>query len=304
MKLDLNDIAVFNEVVNAGGFTAAGRKLGLPASALSRRVTRLEEHLGFKPLHRSTRAVGLTDSGRMYFEHTADMQQRLEQAAKAVNDQQDTTRGLVRVTAPPDDGGLMWQLLRGFVAEHPDVDVEIIHTLSYVDLVKEGIDVAIRGGSPPDSNEFTAKRIFSSRILLAASPKYLKKHGTPKKVKDLEDHDCIAMDPWAPNAIRSLDGDRGPVRVTVRNRVRSNHLSTAHQAALDGLGIAPVLKLTCEKDLAAKRLVEVLKGALPNKADMFLVYPARRKVSAAAKALISHILSVAPSVEKKAKKRK
>lgn len=104
------------------------------------------------------------------------------------------------------------------------------------------------------------------------------------------------MDPWAPNAIRRVDGDRGPVRVHMRNRVRANSLDTARRAAVSGLGIAPLLQLTCQPELDDGRLVEVLRGALPDAAAMWLVYPADRERSAAANALVAHLLSAAAAL--------
>ena len=302
MDLDLNDVAVFNEVVAAGGFTAAGQRLGLPPSAVSRRITRLEKRLGFKLLNRTTRSVGLTDAGRVYHQHTAGITEQLELAARAVHNTRERPTGLIRVTAPPDDGGLIWRLISGFIRAHPQVDIEIIHTLDYVDLIEERIDVALRGGKPPDSTVFTAHELFNSRLLLVASPAYLALRGTPERAQDLNDHDCIAMDTWAPNAIRALDGDRGPVRLKLRNRVRVNRLTTAQDAAVAGFGIAPLLKLTCQRELAAGQLVEVLRGALPSEAKFWAVYPAGRKVSVATQALIEHMIKVAPEISGEAER--
>lgn len=296
MEVDLNDVAVFNEVVASGSFTAAGQKLGLPPSAVSRRVARLEERLGTKLLNRTTRSLGLTDSGRIYHEHTSKIGLQIEQAAKAVNDSQSSPTGLVRLTAPPDDGGVIWGLVVGFLEEHPRVDLEVIHTLEYLDLVEEGIDIALRGGAPPDSTVFSAHQLFDSRILLVASPQYLARRGVPGTARDLEGHDCLAMDNWAPNAIRAVEGESGPVRLALRNRLRVNRLDTVRQAALAGFGIAPLLHMTCWQDLEAGALVEVLPGALPPHGSFWAVYPAGRKISAAAKALLDHMVGVAPSL--------
>jgi len=298
MEIDLNDVVVFTAVVASGGFSAAGRELGLPASSVSRRVARLERTLGYKLLHRTTRRVGLTESGRIYYEGTSGIMQQLEAAGQAVAETHAVPSGLVRVTAPPDDGGLIWALLRGFIADHPEVDIELIHTLEYVDLIEQRIDVALRGGAPPDSTLFTAHQLFESRLILVASPAYLERAGTPTRVEELEEHACIAMDRWAPNAIRRLDGDRGTVRLTVRNRLRVNRLSTAQAAAVDGLGIAPLLAMTCREELESGALVEVLRGALPPTAAFWAVYPAGRRGSAAARALVAHLVRVAPAVSR------
>lgn len=293
MSIDLNDIAVFNEVIACGGFSAAARKLDLPASSVSRRVARLEEQLGFKLINRTTRQLGLTEAGRIYHEKTAPIARQVAEAARAVEETNTTPSGIVRVTAPPDDGGLVWRLLAGFVAKHPSVDLELIHTLEYLDLIQERIDVALRGGPAPDSTVFTAHKLVESRILLAASPGYLAARGTPSQVEDLEAHDCIAMDTWAPNAIRRLDSERGPVKLTLRNRVRVNRLETAQKAACAGYGIAPVLLLNCVHELETGQLVEVLQGCLPMSSPFWAIYPRGRKGSAAARALVAHILEVA-----------
>ena len=296
MKVDLNDIAVFVEVARVESFSAAGRSLGLPPSSVSRRVARLESALGFKLLHRTTRSVGLTDSGRIYYQRVSRIAGAIDDAERAVHEATDTPGGLLRVTAPPDAGGVIWDLLEGFIADHPAVDLEILHTLEYLDMVEENIDIALRGGSPPDSQLFAARKLFGSRILLAAAPSYLARRGVPADVRDLDDHDCIAMDTWAPNAIRSLHGERGPVRLNLRNRIRVNRLETAQQAALAGFGIAPLLEMTCWRDLGEGRLTEVLRGALPMESGFWIVYPANRPIAAAARALVDHCVRVAPSI--------
>ncbi len=296
LKIDLNDLVVFTEVVTHGSFTAAGKRLGLPTSAVSRRITRLEEQLGFRLLHRTTRSVGLTDSGRIYYERTARIAHDVEEAARAVGEYRSTPSGLVRVTAPPDDGGVIWAMLSGFVRDHPEVELELVHTLEKVDLIERGIDVALRGGAPPDSTQLRAYKLVESRFVLVASPEYLARRGTPVRPEELARHDCIAMDNWVPNAIKALQGPDGPVKVDFRNRVRSNSQQTARMAALDGFGIAPMVAFTCWKELKSGTLVEVLPGALPMPAPMWAVYPASRSRSAATRALVDHLARTVPAL--------
>lgn len=291
MKVDLNDVVVFAAVVRAKSFSAAARELGLPPSAVSRRVKRLEERLGTRLLHRTTRRVGLTAAGRAYYERIGHIPRQLEEAQRAAFDTADAPRGTLRIAAPPEDNGVIWSTLRGFVASHPDVDIELHHSLEYIDLIEQEIDVALRGGEPPDSPDLAARLLWDSRILLAASPEYLGLHGTPTRVEELSDHVGICMDGWAPNALRSLHGERGPVRVTMHNRIRANSLETARLAALDGFGIAPLLALSCQNDLDRGALVEVLRGALPMSARGWIVYPVARERSAAAQALIDYLVA-------------
>lgn len=293
MNSDLNDVFVFLEVARLRSFTGAGNALDLPASAVSRRVRRLEERLGFRLLHRTTRRVGLTDAGRIYYERVGAVPRMLAEAERAVGLSREAPAGTLKIAAPPEDRGVIWSTLAGFVRDHPQVDLQIHHTLENVDLIEGEVDVALRGGSPPDSTELVAQLLWDSRILLAASPEYLALRGTPARVEELAQHDGVCMDAWAPNAIRRVDGDRGPVKVSMRNRVRANSLETARRAALDGLGIAPLLELTCQDDLDRGALVEVLRGALPDSAKGWYVYPVGRERSAAAQALLYHLGRVA-----------
>lgn len=293
MSVDPQDVLTFAEVVRAHGFSAAARAMGVPQSAVSRRVKRLEAALGCKLLHRTTRRVGLTQAGRVYFEHVARMPRLLDEAAKAVQAIGTEPTGTLRVAAPPEDGGVIWHTLRGFVLRFPDVEVEVLHSLDYVDLIDAEIDVALRGGAPPDSPDLVVHPLWDSRMILAASPEYLERRGAPTRVEELSDHDGICMDGWAPNALKRLTGDRGHVKVSMKNRVRSNSLTTARNAALDGLGIAPLMKVTCQDDLDRGALVEVLRGALPMSAKGWYVYPLSRTRSVAAQALIDHLAEVA-----------
>jgi len=291
--IDLNDIEVFAAVVDHGGFTAAAKVLGLPTSAVSRRVARLEDRSGFQLLHRTTRRVGTTEAGRMFYDQTRGLPGQVRDAVAAMSAATEAPRGTLRVTAPPDHHGVIWALLEPFLSAHPYVDLDLTHTLNRVDLLDEGIDVAIRGGTAPDTATYTAHRIFDSRLLLAASPDYLARRGTPGRAEDLADHDGICMDPWAPNGIRRVRGDRAPVRVTMRSRLKANSLYTAQRAALAGLGIAPLLELTCRDELRSGALVEVLPGALPDQAPMWVLSPLGRARSAAATALVEAICAAA-----------
>ena len=296
MKLDLNDLVVFTEVARRGSFTAAGRELDLPASAVSRRVARLEERLGMRLLNRTTRSVGLTDAGRIYYGRTATIRQEVDDALRAVREFQETPAGRLRVTAPPDDGGVIWAMFAEFLRDHPDVELELIHTLERLDLIKEGIDVALRGGSPPDSTQLCATKLVDSRFVLVASPRYLEARGVPTHPAELAEHACIAMDNWVPNAFSALLGPEGPVRVDLRNRLRTNSQETARKAAIDGLGIAPMVAFTCWRELRSGALVEVLPGALPGPAPMWAIYPLAQRKSPATRALVDHLVRTVPTL--------
>ncbi|MEN0062546.1 MAG: LysR family transcriptional regulator [Myxococcota bacterium] len=301
MHVDYNDVVVFAEVVRARGFTAAGQVLDLPASAVSRRVARLEKALGYALLHRTTRRVGLTDAGRLFYERIATIAAQVDAGRRAVAASRRTPSGVVRITIPPDEHGILWSLLSPFVHTHPDVDLEVIQTLEKLDLLEHDIDVALRGGPAPDTADHRAVQIFESRILLAASPEYLAAHGIPERVEDLSEHLGVCLDGWVPNAIRRLPAsdDGTPLRIEMRNRLRSSSLQMAQRAALEGLGIAPVLEMAAQDALNQGRLVEVLPGALPPSSPMWAISPLERARSAAVTALVDTIVAEAQSHSKK-----
>lgn len=296
MRCDPKDAIAFVMVVRHGSFAQAAKAMGIAAPALSRRVARLEDELESRLLHRTTRSLGLTDAGRAYYERVARLAEQLEAAEKAVFSQRDEPTGTFRVTAPPDDAGVIWAMVSGFIKAHPNVEFELIHSLERLNLIEDSIDVALRGGQPPDSPDIVARKIVDSRYVLVASPDYLEQRGTPTHPSDLAHHDCIAMDNWVPNAIKALQGPEGPVSVDFRNRVRCNGQETARRAAMDGLGIAPMVEMTCWPDLDAGRLVEVLPGALPGPAPMYALYLAGRANSPTTRAFLAHLLKVVPSL--------
>ena len=156
--------------------------------------------------------------------------------------------------------------------------------------------MALRGGSPPDSTLLRAYKLIDSRFVLVASPHYLERRGRPTRPEQLVDHDCIAMDNWVPNAISALHGPDGPVRVSFRNRIRTNRQETARKAALDGFGIAPMVEMTCARQLESGALVEVLPGAIPFPATFWAIYPAARSASAATRAFVDHLARSVPAL--------
>src|SRR5258708_11462397 len=189
--MDLNELLVFTRVVQAGSFTAAAKSLKMPKSSVSRKVYELEQRVGGPLLHRPTRKLGLTDAGRIYFGRVAPLLTEIEQAEQAVGDLQATPRGLLRVTAPLSFG-LLGPLVASFLAEYPEVQIELVCTDRVVNLVEEGFELAIRAGNLVDS-WLIARRFSSLRLGLLAAPAYLRGRPRLKSPADLEKHACITF---------------------------------------------------------------------------------------------------------------
>jgi DNA-binding transcriptional LysR family regulator len=193
MARDLNDTLVFVKVVEHGSFISAARALRLPKTTVSRKVQDLETRLGAQLLHRTTRKLGLTEAGNLYFEHCQRIARDLDEAELAVGQLQGGPRGWLRLTAPYSMG-IEWiaPLLGEFHARYPEVRVEMILTNEPLDIIDKEIDVALRVGNLPDSN-LVARPLALFRTQVYASARYIERHGEPLQPEDLQHHRTLAM---------------------------------------------------------------------------------------------------------------
>ena len=275
--MDLNELLVFTRVVQAGSFTAAAKQLDMPKSSVSRKVSELEDRIGARLLQRTTRQLGLTDAGRIYFEYSARIVAQVEEADQAVNRMQSTPRGLLRVTAPLSFA-MLGPIVAEFLERYPDVQVELMCTDRAVDLIEEGFDLAIRAGKLEDST-LVARNLGALKRVLVAAPDYCKRHGTPKEPADLATHACITFGAGvAPNLWTLYDGDR-PIEVRVTSRLVVNDFDMMGDAARAALGIAYMPEYVCAHDLAAGRLRHVLPRWCSAEAPVQALYPTARHLS-------------------------
>jgi DNA-binding transcriptional LysR family regulator len=235
--LDLNRVAVFARVVEAGSFTAAAAALGVRKSSVSRSVTALEETLGIRLLQRTTRRLSLTDAGAAYYARARDALAAIEEAQRAASSRGAEARGVVRITAPVNLAGDLANVTSAFVRAHPAVRVEVSLTARFVDLVKEGFDLAVRAGPLVDSS-LLARKLGEDEIGLFASPAYLDRAGRPRRLSDLARHDCILYRAPGATAVWRLSGPRGEEEVSVRGRVETDEFAFVRASAREGVGIA------------------------------------------------------------------
>jgi DNA-binding transcriptional LysR family regulator len=196
MSRDLNDTLVFVKVVEYGSFIGAARALRLPKTTVSRKVQDLETRLGAQLLHRTTRKLGLTEAGNVYFEHSQRIARELDHAEHAVNELQGGPRGWLRITTPYSLG-VTWiaPLLGEYRAAHPEVRVDMVLSNESLDLIDKEIDVALRIGNLPDSN-LVARRLAVFRTQIYASPAYLARHGEPLRPEDLQQHRALVIEKY------------------------------------------------------------------------------------------------------------
>lgn len=289
---DLNDMVYFAEVVENGGFAAAGRVLGIPRTRLSRRIAELEERLGEQLLQRSTRSLSLTHAGEVYLRHCMAMREAAAAAADAISAVQTAPRGTIRLSCPVTLAqSPIGTLLPEFMRRYPQVRVVMRVLNRPVDPIEEGIDIALRVRAQiEDSTTLVAKTLDTSRGVLVASPGLLERQGTLSTPADLVRLDTI--DTSAPDGKNSwlLTGPNGE-RYTHTHTPRyiADDLLTLCFAAMAGTGAALLPDYMCRSEVNAGRLVEVLPGWSPPPGIVHAVYPARRSLVPAIRALLDFL---------------
>ncbi len=276
---DLNDLLYFAEVVDHGGFAAAGRALHIPKSKLSRRIAELEARLGVRLLQRTTRKLSLTEAGEQYHRHCVAMREDAEAAAEAVALVQTEPRGTVRVTCPVTLAqSTVGRLIPAFLALHPNVRVDMEVTNRVVDLVQEGVDVALRvRATMDDSGSLVVKKLGVSQALLVASPALLERLGKPEAVEDLGRFHSVTMSASDGRGHWTLLGPGGrEFDLEHRPVYTADDLMTLRYAVLAGTGICILPDYMCGQDIAGGRLVNLLPGWAPRPGLVHAVFPTRR----------------------------
>lgn len=274
--MDFNRVAIFRRVVEDGGFSAAARTLGLPKSSVSRAVSELETELGVRLLQRTTRSVRLTDAGHVFHERAAPGLAGLEEAEVAVRELKGKLEGTIRITAPLDAGLMLLEpAVSTFVKGHPGIYVDIVLTARVVDLVAEGFDLAFRAGVVRDGS-LIAKKVGRTTSRLYASPAYLERRGTPKTLADLAAHDCVLFRPVRGRSTWALTGPAGREEVDVAGPLGADDASFVRRAVSSGLGVGLLPAFVVAREVARKRIVQVLPDYAAEGAPLSLVYPSAR----------------------------
>ncbi|HET6613426.1 MAG TPA: LysR family transcriptional regulator [Kofleriaceae bacterium] len=286
--MDLNEILVFVHVVQEGSFSAAAGKLEMPKSTASRKVSALEDRLGARLLHRTTRKLSLTDAGKAYYQHAARVVAEVNEAGLAVTRLQGTPRGRLRVTAPLNFGYL-GPIVASFLKRYPQVQLEVVCADRVVDLVDEGFDVAVRAGNLADST-LIARHLGVLRQIVVASPVFLRNQGEPETPADLSRFDCVAFGAGPDRTAWHLVATGGDTAtIAIRARMVVNDFDFLHQAALGGLGLALLPISSCADDLRAHRLSRVLGDWRSRDVPIHAVYPSTRYLSPTVKAFLDHL---------------
>lgn len=278
-QVDLNDVALFVRVVDRAGFAKVARELRVPTSTVSRAVSRLEATVGAQLLMRSTRSVVPTAEGSAFYREVAPAVASLHQAARGVDGADRKARGKLRVTTANDIGAtFLGEVVASFCARHPHIEVETILTQRPVNLVEEGVDVALRAASRLPDSSLVARKVGELEQDLYASSGYLAAHGFPSSLEDLDQHPCLVFRAQEGAATWRLHDERGSKETVtakeVRGRIATDDFSFMRSALLAGAGIALIPRLMITGDVEAGRLVRVLPQYSSHGASLFFVHVA------------------------------
>ena len=286
----LAGIQIFLQVVEAGSFSAAGRRLNLAASSVSRQVGELEDQLGARLLVRTTRRLRLTEAGQVYFDRAKRIIEEVEESRLALS-QLGSPSGVLRVTAPSGVGReVIVSAVSQFVEVYPAVQVVISMTDHIVDLVESGIDVAIRVGRPRDSTLRVIK-IGESRRVVCASPRYLERRGTPHTPNELVEHNCLTWRDHPGESEWVFKGDRGPVKVRVKGNMYAHNADALVAGALAGMGLVLLPDWNLGAELRSKSLQVVLENhpPIPAKTPIHAIHAHPRHVPPKVRAFIDYM---------------
>ncbi len=286
----ISDLDIFARVARTGNMSMAGREMGLSPAVVSKRISLLEERLGARLFQRTTRQLTLTETGEGYFRRVVDILSLCEEAEDYVSRRNTKPRGSLKISAPTSFNRLhIAPHLPDFLARYPDIEIDMQLTDTFVDIIREGYDLAIRIGELEDSS-LVARKLCNERRVISAAPSYLTRAGTPRTLADLNSHNCLiagAQDLWR------LDGPDGPHELRVKGNMRSNSAEFVRAGLMQGLGLALRAIWDIGPELSRGELVVVLpeyQGSAKN--AIYAIYPCREFMPAKVTAFIDFFAEI------------
>lgn len=281
----------FVRVADKGSFSAVAREFQTTQPTVSKQIAWLEQQLGSRLLHRTTRSISLTEEGRAYAIRARAALEAVDEADSCIGPNRQRPSGLVRLACPVAFGRLnIAPRIRRLLDQYPDLSIELAMSDSFVNLVEQGIDVAIRVGNLPDAT-LIARRIGTTRRVTVASPDYFRKWGKPRTPHDLVHHDCIVYTALATGNEWHFESKDGPIKVRVSGRLSANNSEAIREAVLSGCGVAVSPTWLFRTELADKSVHVVLQAFEPVRLPIHAIYPSRQLVSARVQAVVDFFAS-------------
>jgi DNA-binding transcriptional LysR family regulator len=284
----LGAIKVFVAIADAGSLSAAGRRLGMPLTTVSRHLAALEDRLGVRLITRTTRELALTEPGRSYLDSSRRILAELEAASLRIAGEQGEPQGELAVIAPVVFGRLhVLPVATAFLKAFPRVTLRLLLLDRVVDLIEEGLDISVRIGALPDSS-LMATRVGTIRHVTCASPAYLGERGVPSSPRELAEHDCISFGALSPADRWVYPGGKTPQRIALRPRLIVNTAEAAIDAAKAGLGVTRVLSYQAASSVADRSLRLILEDFEPEPIPVSLLHREDRLPQAKVQSFIAY----------------
>ncbi|QPC91187.1 LysR family transcriptional regulator [Mesorhizobium sp. INR15] len=271
----LGGLLAFARTAELGSFVAAGRVLGLSASAVGKSVARLEQEVGVRLLQRSTRRIGLTEEGSLFNERVRRILDDIDDAEAMLSRTRETPRGRLRVSTPIVTYHMLLPVLPDFMARYPEIEVDIDFNDHIVDVIEEGVDVAIRSGDLPDSR-LVARPLAPFRLHLCAAPSYLARHGIPQTPQDLAGHLSIRFRFPNSGKLQGWPLVGTDVEPQVRSVLTCNNMEALKGATIGGLGIGCMPDFLVREALAAGSLRTILDDHVDGRGQFRMLWPSNR----------------------------
>jgi DNA-binding transcriptional LysR family regulator len=284
------EIKVFTTVADCGSFVAASDALKLSKAAVSRYVSDLERRLGARLMHRTTRKLSLTPEGEIFLMRCRAILESIDESEEEISTRGNTASGTLRITAPVSFGiRHLAPLWNDFLNKYPQVKVELELSDRVINLVEEGVDLAIRIGQLNDST-LISRQLASTRLVLCASPKYLERRGTPSHPRELVEHETFSYSLLSTGHTWKFDGPEGKIDVRVSPRMISNNGDTGVEVCIRGGGIHLWPTFLVQEHLRTGSLIEVLPAFKASTLGIYAVYPSRKYVSPKVRVLVDFLL--------------
>jgi len=288
--VNATELSLFSLVVEANSFSKAAKIAGMSTPALSKKVTKLEAALGVQLLYRTTRRLSLTEAGKTLYLHAKEINKQVNEAIGAVGSLTEQLNGLIKITVPSISGELfLAEIIAEFCQQYPKVTVEVSSGNKFVDLIKEGFDLAIRTGILEDSS-LIATPLLQSHWVVCCAPKYIAQFGQPQSIEDLSQHNCMAYTYQSKGAYDwRFTQNKNQHTIKISGNFATNTAQGLRKAALAGYGIVYVPKCSVYDDLQRGDLCAILTDYQPRSLGVYAVYPYTRHLPKKIRMLIEHI---------------
>jgi len=293
---DINAMALFARVLQHGSLSEASRRLGVPVSTVSRKISALERELGVRLLERTTRALKPTESGRDFLPHCQKILDGLDGARAALKKRQTVVTGTLRLAAPPSLSELLLvPLIHSFLQRHPDVSAKVLVTDRHLDLVDDEVDVSLRVGRQPGSS-LVFRQLIRFRHILVAAPSYLAKAARLSHPTDLRNHRLLGFTKWFEDVSWKLTNGHTIERIPAKLWLGINDYAGVISAAVSGMGVAEIPSIICRRELRRRSLVRVIPHWQFEEVDLSAYYLTRRYPSRAVELFLDHCAENAEAV--------